>query len=644
MRVEVKVRLLKAVSTLALLGLAGCATTGRPAEEGAAPVAEAAALVAQAQLRLELGEVVEGIQLYRKAVELVPEDLELAEEFGLALSAAGLTDEARRALERAGELSPAGAATLGLILVREATDRDALERAVPVLRAGLDAVPLGGQARFHLVQALVELGRGEEAWSTLQPLLSERPSDRRLLVLAGQALRLQGNSEDAIGYFQRAGEGMVGEPAATSGLVDALADEGRFAEAAGEWRTLLERQGGTAAGWVRYAALLLRAGEEDEAREALDDVLEDEPDNADALSLKAILEGGAGNLETAADLYRRVLLQRAGDPGTSMALARVLLELRQGAEARALLDGLWDRSAAGALPEGADREIAAERAALELIDGRAEAAKVWLERLGAGPFGRRALAMWAEYFRLREDYAAGLEWLAAAPVAAEAAVGRLHAGLRCEFLLASGDAERGEEALATLLAGGIEDVRMGLDVAQRLERWDDAATAAAAAMQRLGDEPELRFARAAALERGKRWDEAVAEFRTLLAADPDNAAALNYLGYMFADRGVNLDEALAMTEKAVSLEPRSGAYLDSLGWVHFRLGNLDVARDHLGRAAALEPDDPTVHEHLGDLHARLGQTDEAIAAYRRALAEEPDEEGQRERIERKLAELGADAP
>ena len=61
----------------------------------------------------------------------------------------------------------------------------------------------------------------------------------------------------------------------------------------------------------------------------------------------------------------------------------------------------------------------------------------------------------------------------------------------------------------------------------------------------------------------------------MLAADPQNATALNYLGYMLADRGVKLDEALGMIKKAVDLDPSNGAYLDSLGWAYFRLGKYE---------------------------------------------------------------------
>jgi Flp pilus assembly protein TadD len=100
-----------------------------------------------------------------------------------------------------------------------------------------------------------------------------------------------------------------------------------------------------------------------------------------------------------------------------------------------------------------------------------------------------------------------------------------------------------------------------------------------------------------------------------------------------------------MLTKAVSLNPTSGAYLDSLGWLYFQTGDLDRAEKHLTEAARLEPFDPTVQEHLGDLYKRRGNGLQAATAYRLALQQEMEETGQKERIEKKLAEVsGATTP
>jgi tetratricopeptide (TPR) repeat protein len=148
------------------------------------------------------------------------------------------------------------------------------------------------------------------------------------------------------------------------------------------------------------------------------------------------------------------------------------------------------------------------------------------------------------------------------------------------------------------------------------------------------------FLLGAAYERSGKRDQAVAEFRRLIGTDPEYHAALNYLGYMFAEQGEHLDEAKVMVEKAVALEPDNGAYVDSLGWVYFRLGRFEDARLTLERAAHLEIADGTVQEHLGDVYGAMGQPDRAGEAYRRALALESDDAAKTQQIRHKLDRIG----
>ena len=54
--------------------------------------------------------------------------------------------------------------------------------------------------------------------------------------------------------------------------------------------------------------------------------------------------------------------------------------------------------------------------------------------------------------------------------------------------------------------------------------------------------------------------------RQIVAAEPMNASALNYLGYLLAVRGDQLDEAIQLVQRALKQDPDNGAYLDSLGW------------------------------------------------------------------------------
>jgi tetratricopeptide (TPR) repeat protein len=127
--------------------------------------------------------------------------------------------------------------------------------------------------------------------------------------------------------------------------------------------------------------------------------------------------------------------------------------------------------------------------------------------------------------------------------------------------------------------------------------------------------------RGAMYEKGKDFERAEAAFRQVLAIEPDNAGALNYLGYMFADRNVRLEEAGKLIGRALELDPQNGAYLDSLGWVNFRQNKLPEAESLLLRALDRIGNDPTVHDHLGDVYFKQGKTRDAINQWQASLKE-----------------------
>jgi tetratricopeptide (TPR) repeat protein len=111
---------------------------------------------------------------------------------------------------------------------------------------------------------------------------------------------------------------------------------------------------------------------------------------------------------------------------------------------------------------------------------------------------------------------------------------------------------------------------------------------------------------------------------------PEDAAAMNDLGYLWADQGKNLDRALEMTRFAVEADPDNAAYHDSLGWALHKLGRHAEALEWLKKATSKEDPDGVILDHLGDCHQQLGQKDEALEAWRKALeaydAEENAEE------------------
>jgi tetratricopeptide (TPR) repeat protein len=115
-----------------------------------------------------------------------------------------------------------------------------------------------------------------------------------------------------------------------------------------------------------------------------------------------------------------------------------------------------------------------------------------------------------------------------------------------------------------------------------------------------------------------RVDEAVEWLEQVLDDYPQDAGALNDLGYLWADENENLERALGMIQRAVEAEPENAAYRDSLGWVLYRRGEYQAAVAELAKAAEMEPD-PVVLDHLGDAYAKTSQAAEAKKAWERAL-------------------------
>ena len=126
-----------------------------------------------------------------------------------------------------------------------------------------------------------------------------------------------------------------------------------------------------------------------------------------------------------------------------------------------------------------------------------------------------------------------------------------------------------------------------------------------------------------------RLPEAEEWLQQVLDEYPDDVAACNDLGYLWADQGTHLQRALKMIRHAVAAEPDNAAYRDSLGWVLYRLGRYPEAVAELEKAAAKEPA-AEVLDHLGDARLKAGQAEKAnrrLAACRRGL---PQRQGRRQ--------------
>ncbi len=191
------------------------------------------------------------------------------------------------------------------------------------------------------------------------------------------------------------------------------------------------------------------------------------------------------------------------------------------------------------------------------------------------------------------------------------------------------DLGKSDEAIRDMKAfmKGREDHQNYLTLSQiyeKAKRYPEMAEALTKAEEFADGDDEIQtvtFMRGAMYERQKDFEKAEAEFRKVLARNPENASALNYLGYMLADRNVRLEESFQMIKKAVDLDPGNAAYLDSLGWIYFRMGKFHEAELALKQALQRMSKDPTIHDHLGDVYFEQGDLRQAVIAWDLALKE-----------------------
>lgn len=110
------------------------------------------------------------------------------------------------------------------------------------------------------------------------------------------------------------------------------------------------------------------------------------------------------------------------------------------------------------------------------------------------------------------------------------------------------------------------------------------------------------------------------DLRQILNTEPDNADALNALGYTLADLNIQgrLEEARDLIERAYEADPNNPAILDSMGWVYFRLGQPDNALAWLESAYAQVPDQE-IAAHLAEVLHALGRSEEARQLIERTL-------------------------
>nr|BBJ03028.1 TPR repeat-containing protein [Marinobacter nauticus] len=165
------------------------------------------------------------------------------------------------------------------------------------------------------------------------------------------------------------------------------------------------------------------------------------------------------------------------------------------------------------------------------------------------------------------------------------------------------------------------------------QREQDAMATADHALEAFPENIQIRYARAMLHDSLGNTELAEEDLRAILSNQPDNAVALNALGYILTIRTERLNEARSYIEQALALDPNNPAILDSMGWVLFRQGDTEAALEYLADAWAAYPD-PEVAAHYGEALWVSGNEEQARVIWEEGLEQDPDHDILIETIQR----------
>jgi len=365
-----------------------------------------------------------------------------------------------------------------------------------------------------------------------------------------------------------------------------------------------------------------------EASDEIDQALALRPDWERAALLKAEILGRKSDASAIEWLEKFIASQPAAKSATG-ALAQRYVEQKRFTEARALMQKLWDRE-----PESRDLEFAVAAVALQMKDyTEAERLLRDLKSVNYGEPGAVDLYL-AQIAEDTKQYEKAIESYRAVTEGDRAWLAKLRIGTMYGKLGRVADAQRWLAGLSAVTKEQRIQVRQA--EAQVLRDAGDDAGAYHVLTKGLEDHPDtpdLIYDLAMVAEKLDKVDEAEARLKRLVELKPDDAQALNALGYTIVDRTPRADEGLALIERAHQLSPKDPFILDSLGWAFYRLGRLDEAERYL-RAALQGRPDAEIAAHLGEVLWRKGERDQARAIWKAQLDSNPDNAVLKETVRR----------
>ncbi|MEW9920323.1 tetratricopeptide repeat protein [Marimonas sp. MJW-29] len=395
----------------------------------------------------------------------------------------------------------------------------------------------------------------------------------------------------------------------------------------------------------------VEADDTDAAIGALRIALDQQPQDAEAMTLIANAYARAGQSELARDYLAQAVQASGNAPAETLRYAQILMNEESYLPAEDIL-----LSALRLAPSNTEILITLGQLYLRLEDfDRARSVVDALRRTGDNTAIQAANELEAERLNRQQGTDTAMSFLEELANSAEANLGTKIALLRAR--LSTGD-KAGALALAKVLKeedpanrelevvlAEVQTSNGNLDAAETIYRsllaenpvlpriWlslsrlelmkGDREAAKSIIDESLGqnpDNPDLLWAKASYEERDGNIDTAIEIYEKLYEKDSNPVVVANNLASLLAtyrDDDASLDRAWVIARRF--REAEAPALQDTYGWILHRRGQSAEALSYLESAAQGLPGDPIVQYHLGQVLVALNRPEDALEQFRKAV-------------------------
>lgn len=512
------------------------------------------------------------------------------------------------------------------------------EEAAALLIQARDKMGPGPALDFSIAQSMIEIGNPIDALYYAESAVQLDPANKWYRITLAEIYRENGRLADSVEQL----EIILGSSPADLEVLYSIAQlymmEGEFGMANETFDRIMQITGPEMQLLFQKYRNYVIMGDRRSAMQQLDTMLELEPDNVAAMQVLAQIYIEESRYDRALELMERALEAEPANEETLITLTDLYLREQRWDDAGALLTRMIQSPGIQPMVKAELVQYLLGRASrnpdnTELLEAAGKLVRAFLE---IEPDLGFAHALAAEYFSLTGDNDGLLESLK-----------------RTNELLPDNEPAWRQRLQMLLTEERYDEV---IEVAKQADEVipDDAFVLffkglahllqkdyqqAADVLERAAASPATRPFRSivygslgdalSSLNQYLRSDEA---YEQSLRLDPDNHTALNNFAYSLSLRRLRLDEALEMSRRAVEAEPQNAAFLDTLGWVYFKLGEYENAKQYIRASIDTGEASAVVLEHMGDVYEKLDDLANARYWWQKALDKDATKEHLLEKI------------